>query len=260
MQCSSTFHLHMLHYESKSKQRSTVESVLGVETSSTSSCVGCGWSSAANYDMPSYASISINDTWAAAAAAAPQRRRPTCINPPVRHNVATNPCQHLSHYWNVACIPMHVAFHSQFRAALHLLILLVHTGMPSRFEVFFQLCTHTPGFPCRPSTAYSTFMLPAPKLRCLCRRHFVVGSVRLWVSLCVQKPCEHHISKAVSREYHPISVTDVLGFIDVLISFDDHESDEKELISRNYNKYGFNPFNSSCSKLLLFKEFSAILV
>ena len=55
------------------------------------------------------------------------------------------------------------------------------------------------------------------------RRHTVFRSVRLWVSECVSlwvpKTLWTPYLKSQWREFHSISVTDVLGFIDVLTSF-----------------------------------------
>ena len=55
-----------------------------------------------------------------------------------------------------------------------------------------------------------------------CRRHSVFGSVRPWVSAWVcasRKLCEHHISKNQWWECHTIFITDLFGFLDVLIKF-----------------------------------------
>ena len=48
-----------------------------------------------------------------------------------------------------------------------------------------------------------------------CQRHSVISSVLLWVS--AWEPCKHHISK--TKEGNLTQVTDVFGFVDVLIRF-----------------------------------------
>ena len=52
-----------------------------------------------------------------------------------------------------------------------------------------------------------------------CRMHSVFGSVHLWVSLCVLKTLWAPCLKNQWREFHPILVTYVFGFIGVLIRF-----------------------------------------
>jgi len=54
---------------------------------------------------------------------------------------------------------------------------------------------------------------------------FSTGGILYWVCVSVsesasQKSCEHHISKPINKRHlYPILVTDVFGFIDVLIRF-----------------------------------------
>ena len=63
----------------------------------------------------------------------------------------------------------------------------------------------------------SIFVLPPPREGC--RRRSVFGCVRPWVRLCVPKNLWTPYLRKQWREFHPILVTDVFCFTDLLVRF-----------------------------------------